>query len=170
LSLTARPGNGSVAARRIALLVADDCDDAPLGNLVDALIAAGAVPRFLASSLGAVNLASGERQADTSVEAMPSVLWDAVVIPGGEGAAALAADGRVLEFIKDQYRHCKPMLVIGDGRTVLERAGIPAALPSGEADPGLIIADNQDARLPERFIAALARHRHFERETDPPRV
>jgi catalase len=170
LSLTARPGNGSVAARRIAILVADDCDDAPLGNLVDALIAAGAVPRFLASSLGAVNLASGERQADTSVEAMPSVLWDAVVIPGGEGAAALAADGRVLEFIKDQYRHCKPMLVIGDGRTVLERAGIPAALPSGEADPGLIIADNQDARLPERFIAALARHRHFERETDPPRV
>jgi catalase len=170
LSLTARPGNGSVAARRIAILVADDCDDAPLGNLVDALVAAGAVPRFLASSLGAVNLASGERQADTSVEAMPSVLWDAVVIPGGEGAAALAADGRVLEFIKDQYRHCKPMLVIGDGRTVLERAGIPAALPSGEADPGLIIADNQDARLPERFIAALARHRHFERETDPPRV
>ena len=101
---------------------------------------------------------------------MPSVLFDAVVIPGGtDGVARLAADGRAVEFIKDQYRHCKPMLVFGDGRQVLAKAGIPEVLPSGEPDRGLILgnADQGDLAI-DAFLASLALHRHFERETDPP--
>ena len=48
---------------------------------------------------------------------MPSVLFDAVVVPDGEEAAErLALLGQALEFIKDQYRHCKPILMLGAGR------------------------------------------------------
>jgi hypothetical protein len=45
----------------------------------------------------------------------------------------------------------------------------PAHLPSGKADPGMLIARHGSAReaLPA-FIKAIARHRHHERETDPP--
>jgi catalase len=127
------------------------------------------VPRFVGSRLGIVRTAAGEKQVDSTVEATPSVLFDAVVVPDGDAAAGLAADGRCLEFLKDQYRHCKPILVLGAGTSLLEKAGIPAALPSGEADPGLLFGlgkgDSADA-----FVAAIARHRHYERETDPPLV
>ena len=44
-------------------------------------------------------------------------------------------------------------------------------LPSGKPDPGLLLfgSDDVDAAL-KAFVAALSKHRHFERETDPPRV
>jgi hypothetical protein len=46
-----------------------------------------------------------------------------------------------------------------------------ATLASGEQDPGVLVFGEGEARkaLP-RFIAAIARHRHFERELDPPPV
>jgi catalase len=53
----------------------------------------------------------------------------------------------------------------------LEHAKIPAELPSGTADPGLLrfAAADVEAAL-KAFVGALAKHRQFERETDPPRV
>jgi len=83
----------------------------------------------------------------------------------------LSTRGHALEFLKDQYRHCKPILLIGAAKALLEVAGIPATLPSGEADVGLLQFDaaKTDAAIPA-FIAALTHHRNFARETDPPRV
>jgi catalase len=172
LSLRARPGHGGVQARRVAMLVADGVDGEELTIVSDALLSAGALPRWVGSRLGAVQTSSGEIEVDVTVEAMPSVLFDAVVIPDGASAIEqLAMDGRVMEFVKDQYRHCKPMLVFGAGETLLSKAGVPTTLPSGEADPGLVSAQSADAAdAGQAFMAALAAHRHFARETDPPRV
>jgi catalase len=172
LSLRARPGHGGVQARRVAMLVADGVDGEALTIVSDALLSAGALPRWVGSRLGAVQTSSGEIEVDVTVEAMPSVLFDAVVIPDGASAIELLAmDGRVMEFVKDQYRHCKPMLVFGAGETLLSKAGVPTTLPSGEADPGLVSAQAADAAdAGQAFMAALAAHRHFARETDPPRV
>ena len=75
----------------------------------------------------------------------------------------------MLEFIKDQYRHCKPILALGEGRQLLAACGIGATLPDGQADPGIVAGETaKDAG--GAFIAAIAAHRHFGRETDPPRV
>jgi len=106
------------------------------------------------------------------MEAAPSAVWDALVIPGGSAAvAALAESGHALEFLKDQYRHCKPIMLIGAARALLARANIPETLPSGEADPGLLLIDTGPAASAvTAFTQALAQHRHFARETDPPRV
>jgi catalase len=63
------------------------------------------------------------------------------------------------------------MLVVGSGARVLEASGIPAALASGDPDPGLLLVDDDDLKgSVKTFIAALARHRHFEREAEPPEV
>ena len=43
-------------------------------------------------------------------------------------------------------------------------------LPSGEPDPGVVTATKRPDDTFDRFVAAIAKHRHFERETDPPRV
>ena len=76
-------------------------------------------------------------------------------VPDGEAAAsALAGNGRVLEFIKDTYRHCKPILAIGAASHVLEAAGVPLTLPSGKADPGLLFGD--DRTRCDAFVTAIA--------------
>jgi catalase len=174
LSLRTRPGDGSVAARRVAILVADDVEGASIQALRARLIELGAVPRFVGARFGEVKVADGGDpiEVDVTVEATPAVLYDAVVIPDGDDAVErLTIDGRTLEFLKDQYRHCKPILAIGAGENALKLASIPATLVTGKADPGIVFAeaaaiDNGIAA----FVAALAKHRHYERETDPPRV
>jgi catalase len=171
LSLLARPGDGSIRTRRVAILVADGCEGNSLVALADRLTSEGAVPRFVATALGPVQPAAGDAiEVDISLEAGPAVLYDAVVLPdGAEAVDALRADGRTLEFIKDQYRHCKPMLVVGTSAQLLSACGIDPALPDGQPDPGVITTADATTAT-EGFIAAIARHRHFARETDPPRV
>lgn len=71
----------------------------------------GAVPRFVGISVGDVRGTSDALSVEISMEAAPAVVWDGVIVPDGEEAAAALA-----------------------------------------------------------FISALTKHRHFERETDPPRV
>jgi catalase len=167
LSLMARPGDGGVKTRRVALLVADGIDGEGLRAVHAALAAAGAVPRFVGARLGRVQPASGAPiHVEVTMETAPSVLWDGVVVPAGDGA--LAALGQAVEFVKDQYRHCKTLLVLDAKSAVVERAMLPAALPDGSADPGVVVRGPAD--VAHAFIAALARHRHYERETDPPAV
>jgi catalase len=99
-------------------------------------------------------------------------LFDALALPGGKSAAVeLGKLGHALEFIKDQYRHAKPILALGAATALLENAGVPAVLPSGKEDPGLLLREHETASdaLPD-FIQAVGRHRHHEREVDPPTV
>ena len=174
LSLLARPGEeGGIRTRRIAILVAGGVDGAGAATLHKTLLAEGAVPRFVGIKLGQVETISGDPlDVEISLETAPSVLWDAAIVPDGKAASdELSVRGQALEFLKDQYRHCKPILLLGSARALLGAAGIPAELPAGGADAGLLQFDGDelDAAIPA-FIDALTRHRHFQRETDPPRV
>jgi catalase len=169
LSLLARPGDGSIRTRRVAILVADGVDDATR-DLQAGLLEQGAVPRMIGPSLGAVPTAAGAHiEVEATFENSPSVLFDAVAIPDGGAADALAAIGPALEFVKDQYRHCKPILAIGSGSGLLSKAGVPLRLPSGKSDPGLLVVEGGADAL-EPFVRAIAKHRHFERYSDPPVV
>jgi catalase len=173
LSLLARPGSDAIKTRRIAILVADGLDGDAALAIHAALAGQGAVPRFVGIKLGNVESATGDEiPVEISMETAPSVVWDAVVVPDGETAsAALSGSGHAKEFLKDQYRHCKPILALGSAGTCLEAAGLPLTLPDGEADPGLLRYDGDETEAAvAAFVEALTRHRHFERETDPPRV
>jgi catalase len=171
LSLFARPGDGSIRTRRVAFLVADGCDGPAVLPLVRRLTELGAVPRFVGIRLGSVEaLGADSIEVDVSLEATPSVLYDAVVLPDGATAVdTLAAVGRVREFVADQYRHCKPILALGDSARLLTTWQIQPTLPDGQPDPGVILAADASAAA-DQFIDAIAKHRHFARETDPPRV
>lgn len=166
LSLMALPGEGGVKTRKIAILVAAGMESESVTALIGELTDAGAVPRLVGSRLGSIRSADGvEFEVDATLENSPSVLFDAMVLPDGAAAAqALAKDGHSLEFLKDQYRHGKTILALGTSSTLLERAGISAELPSGRPDPGLIIEAAGSARLAQMFIAAVAKHRHPERD------
>jgi len=173
LSLFALPGDGSLATRRIALLVADGVEGASLRTIAKSLTDLGAVARFVGARLGSVRTDEGDViEIDATLETTPAVLYDAVVVPAGKDAiTVLSTVGQAAEFLKDQYRHCKPMLVLGEGSDLLEGAGILKTLPSGKPDPGLLIyEDGIKKDTAASFAQAIARHRHFERAMDPPPV
>ncbi|NML16089.1 catalase [Azohydromonas sp. G-1-1-14] len=172
LSLAARPGDGRILARRIALLVGDGVDGAALESVYQALVQAGAVPRYVGARLGVVQTSSGDAlPVEVTIEAAPSVLFDAAMLPPGAGAAAtMAADGLALEFVQQQYRHCKPLLVPIGAALLLEAAGV-TTLPEDGGDPGLLfVPDDQLAGAGEEFIRRIALHRAWQRQTEPPLV
>jgi catalase len=173
LSLLARPGSDGIQTRHIAILVADGVDSAAATAIHESISGSGAVPRFVGIKLGQVEgEGDGPLDIEVSMEAAPSVVWDGLVIPGGDGATTeLSNSGHALEFLKDQYRHCKTILLLGTAQELLAKAGIPVELESGEKDPGLLVSeDGQAEEVVKTFIDALTQHRHYARETNPPRV
>ena len=162
LSMTARPGDGSIRGRKIAILAASGVDAASVTRTQAALSKAGAVVRVLGARLGGVETVNGEAlESDATFETMPSVLFDAVVVPDGPRAAdQLSTLGHAREFLKDQYRHCKPILMLGAGQRVVEAAGVP----TGNGSDWALVRDLS------AFVQAIGRHRNWDRATDPPGV
>jgi catalase len=173
LSMMARPGKDGIRARRIALLVADGVAGESARAVHKALEDAGAVPRFVGIKLASLAADRGESiEVEISMEAAPSCVWDAVVVPDGDGSIeTLAGSGHAMEFLKDQYRHCKPMLFLGAASALCEKAGLPRSLPNGKPDAALLVFDSGDVGAAiSAFANALANHRNFDRESDPPRI
>jgi len=173
LSLFSLPGDGSIRTRRVAIFVADGVDGDAAEAIHAALVEKGAVPRYVGARLGAVTTATGSTlDVEVTFETMPSVLFDAMAVPGGKRAVQVLGNvGHAMEFIKDQYRHAKPILALAEGADLVENAGAPAMLPSGEPDVGMLIDRKATAAdLLAKFVKAIARHRHYERQSDPPEL
>lgn len=80
------------------------------------------------------------------VDSMPSVLFDAMAVPGGKSAVVTLGNvGHALEFIKDQYRHAKPILALGVGAELVESADAPVLLTSRKPDPGMLVGRQANA-------------------------
>jgi catalase len=167
LSLLARPGDGSIRARKIALVVAPGIAGASLMAVKDALAAAGAMPRLVGPHVGPMTTGDGMTiNADASFENEPGFLFDAIVLPDGEekAAASLVADANLMDSVRCIYRHCKPMLVLGHGTRILDEAGIEQGV-----DPALIVdGDGHHRKALARFIKVVGEPRRYERDTDPP--
>ncbi|MEH3085012.1 MAG: catalase [Xylophilus ampelinus] len=171
LGMAPREGAG-IGTRRIAVLAADGVDGASLRPILQGLAAAGADCRVLASRLGTVATASGRRlEVQATLIGMPSVMFDAVLVPGGkECADALARMGEAVHFVLEAYKHGKPVCAVADGVALLRLLDIaPGADPQAlaAAHPGVVLgADLQPEgleRLVQGFVQAIARHRHWDR-------
>ncbi|WPH21086.1 catalase [Variovorax paradoxus] len=167
-------GDGSIRTRKIAILAADGIDSASLKPIRDALEQAGGKCKVVGARLGTIASAS-KRQIDVDMTFAngPSVVFDAVLIPGGaQGVAALAGMGDAVHFVLEAYKHCKAICTVGDGVQLLSTLGISANAQQGDAPAGIIVAatpvtnlgDTSEAtQIAQAFIAAIARHRHWDR-------
>jgi catalase len=55
---------------------------------------------------------------------MPSVMFDAVLVPGGsDSAATLGGMGEAVHFVLEAYKHCKTICTVGDGVQLLSTLG-----------------------------------------------
>ena len=139
---------------------------APLVALANRLTAEGAVPRFVSTTLGAVEPSSGDEiEVDVSLEAAPSVLYDAMASRRGrrrQNCGPTAARSSSSRINTDTASRCwRSAMAPGCSRPAAFRETrlIPASSSRPPAQP-----------TRDKFVAAMARHRHFVRETDPPRV
>jgi catalase len=166
LSLMARPGQTGIQTRKVAIFVASGVDGDVVMKAYADLLAGGAVPRLVGTKMGMVNNTVGAPlEVEISVEAGPAVLYDAVIVP--DGTEAMAREPKVIEFLRDQHMHCKPMLVMGTGAALLTKAGLDGKLPDGSDDTSVIMGTTADAATGlATFQAALAGHRSFARELD----
>ncbi len=165
LSLLSHPGELGIRTRRIAVVVADGVEAEVAYAAYAALADAGAVPRFVGRRLGTIDPTSGRPiGVEVTLETAPAVLFDAIVLPDGDTAvAALAQDAHAIDFVKDQFRHCKPILAFGASARLLDAAGIARA-----KDPGVIVAPVAEASTAiASFVKVLARHRVYDRQIEP---
>ena len=88
------------------------------------------------------------------------------------GVRRACASGHAMEFLKDQYRHCKPILVMGAAASLLDKAGIPRHCRSGDATPGCFVspAGTIDAAHSGLCRGDCRSTGISQRETDPPVV
>ena len=168
LSLFARPGSVGVQTRRVAIWVADGVDGKQAKSIFTSLRAQGANPRMVGPRIGAFLSADGlEIEAVASLETEPSVLFDGLVCPSGNSVFinTFTRDERAVEFIKDQYRHCKTIMLVGKSAAVLGNLGLSE---SKSDQTGITVAAKLGTNELTQFTKALALHRHFNRESDPP--
>ncbi len=168
--------NDTIATRAVALLVADGVDAGEVEEIKQELTKRGAVPHVLSLRDGSVQAAaSGHVTVDARVDTVASVLFDAVVIPGGsQSVHALSGDGYSVHFVTEAYKHFKPVAASREGVAMLQRAGVNGVRHADDANPvvtdqGITTATSNDGSLPaefmEQFATVLARHRVWERET-----
>ncbi|MER7483793.1 catalase [Streptomyces sp. NPDC126510] len=173
LSLESLRGDGSIRTRQIAVLVTDGVDAEQVTSVRERLAAEGANVEALAAADGTITGADGETYAvDRALPTVASVLYDAVLLPGGPvGTPPTAADPDMLRFVRDAYRHGKPVGALGSGVGILaalepEGLGLSTEFQRVVADRG-VVTDTSPGPASEEFrdafVAAVAGHRHWER-------
>jgi catalase len=166
LSLLARPGEDPIRTRCIALLVTDGMDTAAAAQLYDLLTLAGGLPRYVGARLGKARGIDGSMlPIEVTFEAMPAVLWDAMVLPAGAQAnALLAQDDLVVEFLMLHWRHNKAILAPQSAEPIFKASGI--RFGDHLADIGVLVpSDTEVTAVADRFIDLVGRHRVYERFT-----
>ncbi|WP_321574876.1 DJ-1/PfpI family protein [Paraburkholderia franconis] len=152
LSLLNRVKPG-VKTRKIAVVGAPGSDGAAIKSVQSALKAQGATPLLIAPTLAAID----GMNPDATIAGMPSIMFDGVVICGGEqGAKTLVQSGDARHFVFEAFRHLKAIAALGAGKELLNAAHLP-----DKAD-GLSTGDDVDAVL-KPFIDAVGQHRVWSR-------
>jgi len=149
----------TIKSRKIAILAADGVNAASVNAVKAVLEQEGAITEIIAPRLGKINTTGqGQLTADQSFLTAASVLFDAVYLPGGkESVAMLAVEANAIHFISEAYKHCKAIAADQDALTLLEASYVPGP------EAGVII-EKDPAVLGNKFRAAIAGHRFWDRE------
>ncbi|TFY83317.1 hypothetical protein EWM64_g695 [Hericium alpestre] len=184
------PKTPTIKSRRIAILVADGFNLAEVLAIRAALSAAQALTFVIGPRRGEVFSAEGRSlAADHHYEGQRSTLFDAVFIPSGEHAYALANNGRAIHWIREAFGHCKTIGAIGEGVYFLrDAARLPGIKFQDDLDNdavvvsyGVVTAGTYSLKSTARdtlkitsgekgfaanFAYAVSQHRCYDREMD----
>ena len=160
----------SIKTRKIAVLATDGVDEKSLLIVKNALQADGAIVEVVSPRLG--NITSNGKtniHVDKSFLTTPSVLYDAVYVPGGANSiAALENDADAIHFLNEAYKHCKAIAADISASQLLKGTYFYKKLPKNVNDTSVmkegVVLGNKPNELAREFIKAIKLHRFWERE------
>ena len=160
---------GGVATRAVAILVADGVDAADVAAIRERFETSGAHVFLVAASLAPIQSSEGDPiTPDKTFENAPSLVFDVVVVPGGD-LTALGGQALALHFVAQAFKHAKTIGLVGDALSLFEHSPAPApsflasTTTSARVETGLVHADAVTTEFLELLAAEAGRHRHFAR-------
>ena len=155
LSLTHRPGKG-IATRQIAVLAADGFDMKGFDKMQKALKKENAVVKIVAPHGGTITCSKGmEHKVFSGIMQTESVLFDAVYIPGGRASVeSIMMKAKFKKFVDEAFMHCKAIAADGEAIELLDATHV-----GDHTTDKAVIVDGE----PAEFIAAIAKHRNYDR-------
>ncbi|MCU1291531.1 MAG: Catalase, partial [Bryobacterales bacterium] len=168
----------SIKGRKVAILAADGVTGKHITDLKQELAAAGAMAEVIAKHGGTITSSEGESiPVDRAAPNATSAIYDAVFIPGGKSSVAtLAQSGLNIHFINEAFAHFKPIGATGEGvdllkNTVAAQIDLSAAASKNGSISEMagVVTGTEGASFSTfftQFAEALAKHRHFDRQTE----
>lgn len=160
----------SIKTKKIAFLVADGVDGITLNSIKKMLIAEGAVVDIIAPRLGVLMSKNNKPiPVDKSLLTTPSVLYDAVYVPGGANSVAtLSVEPDAIHFLNESFKHCKAIATSSDAMEVLKATyfykKIPKTYNNDTAQrEGIVVGENPKT-VGNQLILAMKQHRFWARE------
>ncbi|GAA1986835.1 catalase [Catenulispora subtropica] len=164
---------GDPSTRKVAVLAADGVDSARVTAVVSALTERGVIAEVVGPRGGTLRDQDGGSglEVDTALPTTASVLYDAVLVPGGEGTVrALAESPDARRFVEEAYRHGKPIGVLDNAAELLSGISGADLAPDVEGSgvrsrQGLVAAVSEGdlSGFRDAFVEALAAHRFPDR-------
>lgn len=150
---------GNITGRKVAIIVAEGSLTADIAKMKAALSKAGAQGLVIGARLGAVAGDGGPIEVDHTSLTMPSVVFDALYVPGGADAAkSLSTSGLTLGTIAEAFKHLKALAFGDESVVLLAQAGIHGGAPQA----GVLVGPAKTIVTP--FLEAIGRHRVWERK------
>jgi len=181
----------TIAARNVAILIADGFNYSEYEAVKAALTAGGAFVFTIGPKRQAVIPSSGGKgvHPEHHFEAMRSTAFDTIYIPGGEHVKTLRKMGRAVHWIKEAYGHLKAIGATGEAVALLQEAiGVEGMLFSTSSSSEVVdsygvvtaggVGSGPDsiketlklAKGAKNFVDAyaynIAQHRNYQRELD----
>ena len=128
----------SIKGRKIALLGGEGVDAGQFEQVKKSLVSEGCVVELIAPHAGVIADSEGTRQkVNRAAPNAPSVVYDGVMVLGGESAVVLSQSGIALHFVNEAFRHGKPIAFLAEGQLVRQAAQLPEA----RAEDGVVTVE-----------------------------
>jgi catalase len=173
LSMAGQPA-APMTGRKLAILVAEGVNADDVRAVREPMIIEGMFCDVIGPREGSLRAAGDDVvQVDRAFPTARSVVYDAVMVPGGRDAADFLTEcGDALRFVAEAFKHGKPIGATGNGIELLKEARIEGVLLA--KDDSEVVVDRgvvtRAAGGSEDFLAALkesiAAHRHWDRQTE----
>jgi catalase len=162
----------TIKTRKVALLALAGVRLAEFDAVSGALCGLGVKVEVVSTALGPMK-SDGKRPIDVQKTFLTtaSVLYDAVLVLGGAGAVELAKNADAIHFVRESFRHAKPIGAVNEGISVLAAADLPGIDLAGKSGKAVVVSSGVvSARTKElmpfnqALVAAIRAHRHFDRK------
>lgn len=141
--------------RKVGVLIGNQFDDSEVETIVEACLNAGMNVDLISEKYGIVTGTNGlKAEVDETFLTMHAVLYDAIVVAGGDAENPQKFKMDTIDFLNEMYKHFKPIGILSKGKEFVDNSNV-------EMTAGVIPSTKED--FAKQFVNAVAEHRHWER-------